>query len=324
MREIGGYFGLEKLIHKEYYSGLIALNTARNALLYIMRARNIKKIYIPFYLCDSVSKMLDREGLNYEYYHVKKNFMPDFSKKLNEREYLYIVNYYGIINNSKVHELSSLYGNKIILDNVQAFFQAPINGIDTIYSCRKFFGVPDGAYLSSNVILDCELDTDKSSERMTHILGRCEGRRASDYYADFKKSDESYINLPLMKMSWLTSNLLGAVDYDRVKNIREENYNVLASLLGDNNILSKFSPSLPAGPYAYPYYCEGGMTVKKKLAERKIYVATLWPYALTCGDVTAEDYAANILPVPCDQRYNSDDMKYIAKELKKIVQTERA
>ena len=321
MREIGGYFGFEKLIHKEYYAGLIALNTARNALLYVMRARGIKKIYIPFYLCDSVSKMLDREGFNYEYYHVNKNFMPDFNKKLNDGEYLYIVNYYGIINNSRVQELSALYGNKIILDNVQAFFQAPINGIDTIYSCRKFFGVPDGAYLSSNAILDYELDTDKSSGRMTHILGRCEGRSASDYYADFKKSDESYVNLALMKMSWLTSNLLGAIDYDSVKNKREENYNMLDSLLGDSNILPKISP---AGPYAYPYYCDDGLKVKKKLAGKKIYIATLWPYALTCGDTTAEDYAANILPIPCDQRYNQDDMKYIAKELTKIVQTERA
>lgn len=321
MHEIGGYFGLEDLIHNEYYPGLIALNTARNALLYVMKARRIKKIYIPFYLCDSVLKMLDREGLIYEQYHVSKNFMPDFSKKLNEGEYLYIVNYYGIINNSRVQELSSLYGNKIILDNVQAFFQAPIEGIDTIYSCRKFFGVPDGAYLSSNAILDCELDTDKSSGRMTHILGRFEGRSASDYYADFKRSDESYINLQLMKMSRLTRNLLGAVDYNHVKNIRDRNYKILDSLLGDKNILPKF---YPAGAFAYPYYYDDGMNLKKKLAERKIYVATLWPYALTCGDTTAEDYAANILPIPCDQRYNQDDMKYIAKELIKIVQTERA
>lgn len=41
----------------------------------------------------------------------------------------------------------------IILDNTQSFFQKPISGIDTIYSCRKYFGVPDGAYLSTNILL---------------------------------------------------------------------------------------------------------------------------------------------------------------------------
>lgn len=55
--EIGGYLGLELLISNEYYKELIPLNTARNALLYILRARNIKKLYIPYYLCDAVSKL---------------------------------------------------------------------------------------------------------------------------------------------------------------------------------------------------------------------------------------------------------------------------
>ena len=40
--EIGGYFGLEPLISNEYYKDLIALNTARNALLYILK-HNVKK-----------------------------------------------------------------------------------------------------------------------------------------------------------------------------------------------------------------------------------------------------------------------------------------
>ena len=79
MREIGGYFGFEELIHREYYPNLSALNTARSALLYVIKARGIKKLYIPYYLCSSVSDMLDREGCEYEFYHVGKNFVPEFS-----------------------------------------------------------------------------------------------------------------------------------------------------------------------------------------------------------------------------------------------------
>lgn len=316
MREIGGYFGFEELIHKEYYPNLIALNTARAALLYVMKARRIKKIYIPFYLCSSVSGMLKSEGYEYEEYHVEKDFMPEFNHELHEGEYLYVVNYYGRIPNSKVTELKSHYGN-IILDNVQAFFQAPVEGIDTLYCCRKFFGVPDGAYLSSDVRLEYEPETDKSSGRMTHILGRCEGKSASDYYDDFRSAEELIGSLPMLKMSWLTHNMLGAVDYDMVKRKREENYHALHSVLGKSNILPE---SFPEGPYAYPYYCADGMNVKKKLAEKKIFVATLWPYSLTCGDSLAEDYSANILPLPCDQRYDSDDMKYIAQEVMRLVQ----
>lgn len=317
LREIGGYFGFEELIHKEHYPSLIALNTARAALLYVLKAKRIRKLYIPFYLCSSVKNMLERECYDYEFYHVGEDFMPCFNRGLKEGEYLYIVNYYGRINDAKILEFRKRYGN-IIMDNVQAFFQAPVKDIDTLYCCRKFFGVPDGAYLYSNARLECEPETDISAGRMKHILGRCEGRSASDYYDDFRNAEKIQGSLPMLKMSWLTHNMLGAVDYEKVKRKREENYHTLNSFLGHSNMLPE---SFPEGPYAYPYYCKGGMEIKKKLAEKKIFVATLWPYSLTCGDSTAEDYSANILPLPCDQRYDSDDMKYIAEEVMRLVQT---
>ena len=70
MKEIGGYFGLEQLISNEYYKDFIDLNTGRNALLYVLKARKIKKLYIPFYLCDSVSNMCIRQGYEFEFYYI--------------------------------------------------------------------------------------------------------------------------------------------------------------------------------------------------------------------------------------------------------------
>ena len=184
MREIGGYFELEQLIHKEYYPNLIALSHARNSLLYVLKARKIRKLYIPFFLCNSVSDLCNREGYRYEYYHIDKNFMPVFEADLQPGEYLYVVNYYGQIDEQKAKLLHCRYGN-VIFDNVQAFFQQPVAGMDTIYSCRKFFGVPDGAYLATDAKLDEPLPADTSKDRMEHVLGRFEGA-ASDYYAVFQ------------------------------------------------------------------------------------------------------------------------------------------
>ena len=65
MKEIGGYFGLEEFAGKEYYPDLVALNNARNALVYLIRARGVKKLFIPYFLCDSVSSVCDREGCRY-------------------------------------------------------------------------------------------------------------------------------------------------------------------------------------------------------------------------------------------------------------------
>ena len=68
----------------------------------------------------------------------------------------------------------------------------------------------------------------------------------------------------------------------------------------------------------YPLYINNGNEIKKKLQERKIYVPTLWPDVYKLCDKTETEYqmAENIIPIPVDQRYNVDDMKYIVNEIK--------
>lgn len=311
MREIGGYFGLEPLNGEEYYKDLIAVNNARNGLLYLLQARKIRKMYLPYFLCNSVSEVCDRGGSPYEYYNIGEDFLPVFEKKLEEGEYLYVVNYYGQLSNETVVELKTRYTN-IILDNVQAFFQRPCAGVDTLYSCRKFFGVPDGGYVSTNVALSKDLPTDISMDRMMHILGRFEGKRASDYYLDFQANESSFVGLELRLMSELTHNLMKAIDYQAVRGKREENFAFLDSQLSSRNCLK---PKRTVGPYAYPLYCDNGMEIKKRMAEKKIYIPTLWPEIVQSGQTLETSFAENILPLPCDQRYDIDDMDRIVREL---------
>lgn len=311
MKEIGGYFGLEQFSGEEYYPELVAVNNARNALLYILKARQVKKLYIPYFLCDSVSKMCDREGYAYEYYSIGKDLLPAFEGNLEESEYLYIVNFYGQIDNSRVIELKNKYKN-IILDNVQAFFQSPIKGIDTVYSCRKFFGVPDGGYVATDARIDGDMGIDVSLNRMRHVLGRYDGRSASDYYSDFQANDEAFETLELRGMSKLTHNLLRVVDYKSVCKKRESNFKALHEGLGE---LNGIKPTIPVGPYAYPFYCKNGKKIRKELAQKKIFIATLWPNVLETEAMLERDLAANILPLPCDQRYDSEDMKRVVKEI---------
>jgi hypothetical protein len=314
MKEIGGYFGLDQLVNNEYHKDLIALNTGRNALLYLLKAKNIQKLFIPFYLCNSISYMLEKHEFDFEYYRIDADFKPIFNKKLCEDDYLYIVNYYGQLTNDKVICIKQKYGN-IILDNTHAFFQKPIDGIDTIYSCRKFFGVPDGAYLSTNSVLDEEMEIDISKDRMTHILGRFEGT-ASDYYSNFQENDASFKFEPLKYMSKLTHNVLGAIDYMKVKQIRNENFAYLESELA---LYNKLTLTRPDGAFTYPLYIDKGIEIIKTLAQKRIYIPTFWPNVITntFEEWIEHDYAANILPLPCDQRYSLEDMKQIIWELKK-------
>ena len=310
MKEIGGYLGLEQMGNHSYYPNLLALNTGRNALAYLIKARAIRKLYIPYFLCDSVSSVCQREGCRIGYYPIGADFLPILPEEPEADSWIYVVNYYGQISNTQLMQWKLQWKN-IIFDNVQAFFQKPVSGVDTIYSCRKFFGVPDGAYLATDAQA-IALEDDSSRERMKHILGRFETGCASAFYADFKENDRSFQDLPLRRMSPLTRNLLAGLDYDAIREKRNANWALLHSALSSHNQLTLIATD---GPYCYPFYCENGMEVKRRLAEMKIYVPTLWPNVYQMGEGLEKDYAQNILPLPCDQRYDGQDMARIADAL---------
>ncbi len=314
MKEYGGYLDFYSYNGEEYHKNAVALNTGRNALVYLVKAKNIRKLYLPSFLCDSVSNVCNREKIAYEYYSIDSNFLPIFTGSLCENEYLYIVNYYGQINNDMIRVLYEKYRN-IIVDNVQAFFQYPVSGIDTIYSCRKFLGVPDGAYLYTDAKYPEPIKTDQSSQRFSHLLGRFETEEASMFYDAFKANDKSFVDLPVMHMSKLTHNLLKSFNYAEICNQRNKNYQMLNTELGTINLLKNIMPN---GPYCYPLYLENGGAIRKQLINNKIYVPVLWPNTLDNKNEIDSMYSLNILPIPCDQRYSEKDMLEIASVIKKL------
>lgn len=315
MREIGGYLELEHFQGHMYYPDAVAVNNARSALLYILKARNIRKIYLPYYLCGDVMALCERENVCYELYHIDADFQPVFDRVPAQNEVLYVVNYYGFADTKREAEILQRY-ERVIFDHVQAFFQRPILGGDTVYSCRKFFGVPDGGYAVTDARMDQPLESDRSNDRFRHLLGRFEGPSASDYYEDFKCNELAFEDSDLLEMSPLTQNLMRGIDYENVRQKREENFQLLSSGLAAQNILHV---GALIGPYAYPFYCKDGPLVRQKLAQKKIFVPTLWPNVMEQGNSLEQDFTANILPLPCDQRYNKKDMTRVLAEVLKCI-----
>jgi hypothetical protein len=69
-----------------------------------------------------------------------------------------------------------------------------------------------------------------------------------------------------------------------------------------------------AGPFAYPLYISDGLEIKKRLAKKGIFIASLWPAAYKFGGL-AKDFSENILPLPCDQRYTLKHMELMIDQL---------
>ena len=313
---VGGYFELELRSGKHYHEDALRLNTARNCFEYVLLARKYKKVYIPFYTCDVMLQPLHKHNIEYEFYSVNENLELDMTIDVLPDEALLYTNYFGV-KQSYVRYLSSVYKSRLIVDNAQAFFAPRIPGIDTFYSARKFFGVPDGGYLYTDCHLENEFPRDESYLRCSHLLKRIDNGVESGYPL-FRQSEASLDNSPILEMSRLTSALLSNIDYDAVKRRRTSNFWVLHECLKDTNSLH-LELSHEDVPMVYPYYCKlYGESLKDRLINNKIYVASYWTNVLKkCSHSSCEyDMACNVVCLPIDQRYDNADMNRIIEILK--------
>lgn len=314
MKEIGGYIELDTFTGPMLHGDGIKLNCGRNALWYLVKAREIHKLWMPKFMCDSCNGILRKENVEVTYYSIGLDFKPKGANPA-EDEWLYVVNFYGQLSNGYLSSLKAQHPN-LIVDNAQAYFQMPLPGMDTLYTCRKFFGVADGAVLYTDKTIEVE-QQDESFRRMNFLLGRYE-RTASEFYPEYAANNDFFENEPIKRMSKLTENLLHGIDYERVRQRRTENFAFLHERLHGINRLNL---TIPEGAFMYPLYLENGAEIRKKLQAMKIYIPTLWPavFAL-CGKMEPEyDMAKNILPLPVDQRYWTEEMEYLADEVRKCI-----
>lgn len=313
-KSIGGYFELELPQGAEYHSSAIALNTGRNCLEYILRARGYKRVYLPLYSCDVLLEPFVKTGVDYTFYHVNGHLELDEDIVLGDGEAFLYVNYYGL-KQRHVDALAQKYGQRLIVDNTQAFYAHPIKGIDTFYSCRKFFGVADGAYLYCDKPLDIDLEQDRSWDRMTHLLKRVDVSPEAAY-ADFTHQDELLKRNPMRTMSPLTRRIMMSIDYRQASDKRRENYTVLESALKQRNAIALPMDS-DATPMVYPFLTtDPGL--RQRLIDNKVYVATYWPNVKEWGGRDTLEYtlSCNLLPLPVDQRYGTEDMKRLLSLVK--------
>lgn len=320
MREIGGYIEFEHYHYEMLYEDGIKLNCGRSCLAYLIEAKHIKKVWIPYFMCESVKEICQRYQIEAAFYSVGEDLLPkeDSLAKWKNTDYLYLMNYYGQMTECDIQDIKGKYKN-IILDNAQAYFNKPLNGVDTFYTCRKFFGVADGAILYTDVEIKRDLPQDESFQRMEFLLGRFE-RRASEFYGAYAKNNECFCTEPIKKMSALTKNLLRGIDYTYICDKRTENFKYLHEKLSATN---KLNIQEVKGAFAYPLWIEKGREIRKKLIEEKIFVPLLWPNVIDempTGSLEFE-LADNILPLPCDQRYTIKDMNYICESIFHIIES---
>lgn len=317
---IGGYFGLElaKTSVGFKFLNMSALNSGRNALEFILRNLYPKPecVYLPYYTCEVVLEPLKHLGIKFQFYNINELLEIKELPLLRDNEYIIANNYFGIKDNY-IDNLPVDLADKMIVDDAQAFYHNNHLMKRNFYSPRKFVGVADGGYAHTSDGNDADLEQDYSTERSIHLLSRID-KGAEAGFQQFKMDDASLNDAPLRKMSNLTKRILESIDYKEVKNIRKSNFEILHDELASKNKLQIPGLDSFACPMVYPFLSENGEDLKKKLISNKIFVATYWPNVFEwCTKNSLEyDLAKNLVPLPIDQRYGSDEMNRIIKIVK--------
>lgn len=307
---IGGYFELELPKYLALHSEALALNSGRFCLEYLLRCRKYKKVYVPYFTCDTAIEPLVKLNIPFSFYHIDYTYRIVDEIQLASGEALLYTNYWGL-QGDYCKELAGRYGSQLILDYTQAFYAKPISGIDTFYSCRKYFGVPDGGYLYTDAVADVEMAQDESYTRMDSLLKRIDLSPEAGY-ANFQQVSASFHEMPIRRMSRLTERLMQSIDYGKIAQRRIDNYNTLRSALGGRTLYEGEVPMV------FPYESVDGQSLRQQLIVHKVFVAKYWPNVDEWAekDSTEQWMANHILPLPLDQRYGKEHMKRIINIIK--------
>lgn len=306
--EIGGYFGLwlpdEKPIHEQS----VAFNSARSAIRAVLHACKKRVIYIPSYVCDSVIKAARDASYDVRLYALNVNFMPtDIPSDLAADFLILYVNYFGLCD-SQVDEILNIYpAEQVIIDNSHALYSSVKDALATIYSPRKFVGLPDGGlvYVRSCVELENSYPEDEESiSRMEYLLLRY-GYSARDGYAAFNTARDSLSDNTPKAMSSLTKRLMRSIPWQQVKECRQKNYFVMKGIFSDINLI-QFKDDNCVAPLCYPLrVSERSMScIKQSLSDKNIFAPTYWPDVIPRAGEGSFEYqlVEQTLFLPIDQR----------------------
>lgn len=323
--EIGGYFGLDLPCYDDLYPQALKFQSGRAAIRVVIESAGIERVMLPAYVCDSVIKAVADSGATVEIYSLDESLYPkDLPRQLPERCALLYVNYFGLCQKNISRLLIDIPADQLIIDNSQALFASHEAVLATIYSPRKFVGVPDGGLLltSPSLIPALPVEEDKASfERIKPLLIRM-AYSAREGFADFQKIAISLQDTTPLAMSRLTRRLMKSIPWDQVVKRRRENFKVMAQKLDNINDM-RWQLGEHDVPMCYPLTLRGGEIdkIKAELVARNIFVPNYWQDALPriAPNSIEAILTKETLFLPIDQRLESAQVAGLANIILKFV-----
>jgi len=302
---IGGYFELEVPFQEALYPSALGYNSARYAFQALLAHGDTRRLHLPWYTCGTMVEAARRSGVEVLRYRLDDQLQPARLPSLDTGERFLYVNYFGYKAPFIEAELAPRYPGQLIADHAQALFAAPLSGVPTLYSPRKFMGVPDGGWLVNAPPALRAPDPTRSKGRFAALLGRLEDG-PEPWYASYVEVERGIRDEGMRGMSILTERLLEGIDYQAIATRRHANLACLHAAFAGRN---RYELPMHSGlaPMCYPLLLESASEaerVRAQLARQRIYTATYWKDVLEAdGDCdVARRWSTCMLPLPLDQR----------------------
>jgi hypothetical protein len=225
------------------------------------------------------------------------------------------VNYFGLCAKNIAKLLKVIPSQRLIIDNSQALFAPHEEVLATIYSPRKFVGVPDGGLLKISPSLNFTppaLEDNASIGRLKPLLIRM-AYSAREGYSDFQKIPISLQDTTPLAMSRLTQRLMRSISWQQVAQRRRENFLVIAKKLDAVNEV-QWELGEQDVPMCYPLVLNRELgKIKMVFAAQNIFIPIYWQDALprVAPDSIEARYIHQTLFLPIDQRLDSAQIEKV-------------
>jgi len=244
------------------------------------------------------------------FYDVNEKLEPKILPTLKENELFVYINYFGVKDHC-CKELIKKFRDKLVIDNTHSFFNKGYKNNYSFTSARKYFGVPDGAYLYlKNKDMDVFDFPRQEHISLDHNIARLEENYPLAY-KNYLLAEKNF-GSEILKISKISEKILETVNYESVKKTRKRNFKYLHERLKHLNQF-KLDDLSETTPFCYPLLLK--IEIDKSLFHKNnIFIPTLWPDISLKKNSDfnfVESFAKRLLPLPIDHRYNDVDMKHL-------------
>lgn len=334
--EIGGNFIWN-------YKQMVFTTSGRGALALLLEKINpkIKIVLLPNYLCDSIIQVFVTYGYICKFYFINTDLTPDINSINTDNVGVFFhMGYFGGKTNGSLYSLlEDIKGKSITIveDITHTLFSTYSRCRYNDYyfgSIRKWMGIPSGGILASN---DYDVyATLKKNENYSSM--RKEALSLKSLYLS-KKEEE--IKIKFRELLAISERMLEVYPYtyeidkesltqiqrmDAVSIIykRRHNFLTLHGLLEEVKTIVPVYPHIGMDecPLFYPIYVKNRDLLQTLLAKKNIFCPIHWPVPPEVKDnmpMRTKEIYNTILSIPCDQRYNNNDMNRVADSLKQFI-----